>query len=533
MGTAGEGVAVNQPVRVLLVEDCSADAELILDELRSSGHVFEFERVDNAGALRTALRSGRWQLIICDFRMPGFDALEALAIVKELRLDLPFIVVSGAVGEETAITAMKAGAHDFVLKDRLARLVPAVERELREAAVRTESASIREQLLLSDRLVQIGTLAAGVAHEINNPLSYVIGNVAYVLEELGGRAAAVDLEVLEALRQALEGAERIRLTTEDLRVFSRTDDGKPHPVDLRRVLESSIGMAWTQIRHRARLVKQFQAVPPIAANENRLGQVFLNLLINAAQAIPEGNAAGQEICVSLRQKGDSVEVEVSDTGLGIAPEMRGHLFEPFFTTKPKDVGTGLGLSICRKIVLDYKGRIDVRANPDRGTTFSVRLPIARVEAANSLPAIASDIPLERGRVLVIDDEPALVDILSRVLRSEHEVVGFSDAREALALLGTDTRFDAIVCDLMMPQLSSAEFYAGLCELSPRLAERVIFMTGGAFTQAAQQFLASVSNPRLQKPFKPRELSSLVRDLIAHEARGTYAGSGAGLSASLA
>jgi signal transduction histidine kinase len=516
MSIAGDGSAANQAVRVLLVEDCLEDAELIVDELRTSGLVCEFQRVDSASALRSALRSGTWRLIICDFTMPAFDALEALAIVKELRLDLPFIVVSGAVGEETAITAMKAGAHDFVLKDRLARLVPAVERELREAAVRQEAVSIREQLLLSDRLVQIGTLAAGVAHEINNPLAYVIGNIAYALEELGTRASYVDAEVVEALRQALEGAERIRLTTEDLRVFSRTDDGKPHPVDLRRVLESSIGMAWTQIRHRARLVKQFHPVPPIAANENRLGQVFLNLLINAAQAIPEGNAAGQEICVSLRQKGDSVEVEVSDTGLGIAPEMKGHLFEPFFTTKPKGVGTGLGLSICRKIVLDYKGRIDVRANPDRGTTFSVRLPIGRLEAASASSVVQSDPQLQRGRVMVIDDEPALVDIVSRVLRAEHEVLGFSDVRQALAHLAMDTEFDALVCDVMMPQLSSAEFYSELCMLSPRLAERVIYMTGGAFTQAAQQFLASVNNPRLQKPFKPRELSALVRDLIAHE-----------------
>ncbi|HKP62773.1 MAG TPA: response regulator [Polyangiales bacterium] len=502
-------------LRVLLVEDCLEDAELVIDELRCAGYAVEYTRVEDALSLRTALLTTRWQLVLCDYSLPTLDALTALEVIKELHLDLPFIVVSGVVGEEAAIEAMKAGAHDFVLKDRLARLAPAVERELREATVRGENKAFQEQLLLSDRLVQIGTLAAGVAHEINNPLTYVIGNITFALQQLSP-PPRTDVIISEALQQALEGAERIRATTEDLRVFSRNDDGKPHPVELRRVLESSIGMAWTQIRHRAQLMKDFQVVPPVAGNENRLGQVFLNLLVNAAQAIPEGNAAENAIRVSLRQVGNHVEVEVSDTGLGIPPDMQSRLFEPFFTTKPRDVGTGLGLSISRKIVHEYSGDIDVRTNLERGTTFRVRLPVtAASDAACETPPTAEH-PSRHGRVMVIDDEPALVELLGRMLSIEHEVAGFSDGRRALAWLATEHNFDVIVCDLMMPQLSGLEFYADVERLYPALAERVVFMTGGAFTSAAQQFLAGVHNPRLQKPFHPDALITLVRELIGQQ-----------------
>ncbi|HKU41575.1 MAG TPA: response regulator [Polyangiales bacterium] len=503
-------------LRVLLVEDNLEDAEFVIDELRRAGYAVEYERVDTACALRAALSGAHWQLVLCDYSMPQLDALSALEIVKELRLDLPFIVVSGVIGEEAAIAAMQCGAHDFVLKHRLARLAPAVERELREAAVRRERKALQEQLLLSDRLVQIGTLAAGVAHEINNPLAYVIGNLTLALQELAApelsRTAKGNVE--DALRQALEGTERIRATTEDLRVFSRNDDGKPRPVDLQRVLDSSIGMAWTQIRHRARLVKDFEPVPPVAANENRLGQVFLNLLINAAQAIPDGSAADNEIRVSLRASNCTVEIRVSDTGVGIAPELEERLFEPFFTTKPKDVGTGLGLSISRQIVREYQGDIDAHCNSGRGMTFRVRLPTAQFEAPRSSAPLADTRGPRRGRVMVIDDEVALVNTIVRMLRPPHDVSGFTDARRALAHLANDSDFDVIVCDLMMPQLSSIEFYAELLSAHPALIERVVFMTGGAFTATAQKFLASLSNPRLQKPFHPEALTSLVDQLIA-------------------
>ncbi|HEY2733728.1 MAG TPA: response regulator, partial [Polyangiales bacterium] len=477
-------------LRVLLIEDSIDDADLMLEELRGSGYAIEYERVDSAAALRDVLTVHSFQVVLCDYSMPGFDALGALAIVKEQRLDLPFIIVSGAIGEVTAVAAMRAGAHDFLIKGQLARLVPVIERELREAAVRAERAAMQQQLLLSDRLVQIGTLAAGVAHEINNPLAYVIGNIVYALDDLTSGIHDMP-SVIGALRQALEGSERIRATTADLRVFSRSDEGELQRVDLRRVLESAISMAWNQIRHRARLVKDIGALPPMAANENRLGQVFLNLLINAAQAIPEGDASQHEIRVSAHVIDREIEIEISDTGLGIPSEVREHLFQPFFTTKPKGIGTGLGLSICQKIVHDCEGEISVRANPDRGTTFRVSFPIGVAMPAQTAPLDPSKLPSRRGRVLVIDDEPAIVELVTRVLREDHEAVGVVGARKALAWLERDAAFDVILCDLMMPDMSGPELYQELERSAPHLLERFVFLSGGAFTDTARRFLVRV------------------------------------------
>src|SRR5439155_16077010 len=270
-------------------------------------------------------------------------------------LDVPFIIVSGRMGEETAVEAMRAGAHDFFVKGNLTRLMPAIEREMRDAAGRAERKKMQEERYLLDRLVSIGTLAAGVAHEIHNPLAYVIANIDFALDRLPASNRAAEstpdvAEVILALQQAREGSERIRITARELKVFCHTDEGGPTSVDVRGVLESSITMAWNEIRHRARLVRVFADVPRVDANENRLAQVFLNLLVNAAQAITEGNAAGNEIRVSTWHDVAQVIVEISDTGAGIPPEVQAHLFRPFYTTKPAGVGTVLGLSICHCII---------------------------------------------------------------------------------------------------------------------------------------------------------------------------------------
>lgn len=507
-------------LRVLLVEDSQDDAEVMVEELRDGGYCVEYTRVDTEHALRAALAQRHdWQLVLCDFALPSFNAVHALQLMRELNIDLPFIVVSAAVGEETAIELMRQGAHDFLLKGNLSRLVPAVARELRDVEVRTERAELREQLLLSDRLVQMGTLAAGVAHEINNPLAYIMGNLEFTLRELSSAACthSVPRAVREALSTALEGAQRIRATAEDLRIFSRVGDRQPHPVDLKRVLESAIGMAGTQIRYRAQLVKEFEEVPPIASNENRLGQVFLNLLINAAQAIPEGHTAEHEIRVRLRCVEHRIEVEISDTGAGIPERVQQRLFQPFVTTKPKEEGTGLGLSICRRIVQEYGGEISARANADRGTTFQVRLPVDQpVPASTKTPGHTRG-ARGRRRLLVIDDEREIVEMIRRRFSAEHEVLGVSSSHAALVLLAQDPAFDVILCDLMLPSMNGMQLHAELQRTQPALASRMIFMTGGAFTPAARQFLCQVSNLSLTKPFDMDSLGRAVRRTLSRVA----------------
>ncbi|MET0791909.1 MAG: ATP-binding protein, partial [Polyangiaceae bacterium] len=495
---------------------------LLRQALVDLGYLPDIERVQTGPALELALdlRNG-WDVLLCDHSLPGFDSAAALAIVKSRGIELPFIIVSSAIPEATAIDAMRSGAHDFLLKSQMARLGVVIERELRESAMRIERTRMEQQLLLSDRLVSIGSLAAGVAHEINNPLSYVIGNIEFALQRLAATRAdplaPVDMESLEhALNEAREGSERIRHTTRDLRVFACNDDSPPAPMDIQRVMNSSINMAWNEIRHRARLIRDFEHVPSVLGNEARVGQVFLNLLVNAAQALPEGDMEGQEIRVKIANDRDRVVVSIADTGAGIPPDVLARLFEPFFTTKPKGVGTGLGLAICRSIIADLGGEITVDSTLRLGTEFKVWLPTTDAVERRSLRPGPNKPDLKRLRIMIIDDEPHLRTLVRRML-SEHEVTGFRDARDALSALSAGTAFDVIFCDVMMPAMSGADFHAELTRRAPAAVKRVVFLTGGAFGASARQFLDVIENILVTKPFEVATLRSAIGRIVAANA----------------
>jgi signal transduction histidine kinase len=376
-------------------------------------------------------------------------------------------------------------------------------------------------LIVADRLASVGRLAAGVAHEINNPLAYVVMNTSAALEDLQRAMPKADPllrpgleEAAAALREARAGSERVRLIVRDLKLFSRVEEARD-PVDLVKVIESSIGIAWNEIRHRARLVKDLSPLPEVIASESRLGQVFLNLLVNAAQAIEPGAPEQNEIRVVTRREGDRAVAEVRDTGTGIPQELRKRIFEPFFTTKPIGVGTGLGLAICHTIVSELRGELTVESNPARGTTFRVSLPIANL-AQTKAAAVAqpsASPPAPRARLLVVDDEPAVGNAIRRALAAEHDVLAVTSGKAALALLERGEKFDAILCDLMMPEMSGMDLHEALGRVAPRLAQGMIVMTGGAFTGRAQQFLDRVPNQRVEKPFDVQSLRAVVRSAL--------------------
>jgi PAS domain S-box-containing protein len=375
----------------------------------------------------------------------------------------------------------------------------------------SEREEMRARLALADRMASVGTLAAGVAHEINNPLAYVIANLDYARQELTSPAAG---ELPDALKEAREGAERVRIIVRDLKMFSRPDDERMELVDVRRAIDSAATMAWNEIRHRARLVKEYQPVPSVYCNEARLGQVFLNLLVNAAHAIPEGAADRNEIHVRTRLDARGhIVIEVRDTGAGIPDEFRPRLFEPFFTTKPVGVGTGLGLSICHGIVTSLGGELRFESEVGKGTVFQV---VLRPPEGARRPKVAEKPVLpagQRGRVLLVDDEQMVLNAVKRTLSSEHEVLGFNRARAALDWLEQAQPWDLILCDLMMPEMTGWEFHAELGRRWPERAGDVIFVTGGAFTPSARDFLGRVANPRLEKPFDPQALRELVNTLL--------------------
>ncbi len=406
---------------------------------------------------------------------------------------------------------MEAERNELLAREHQARLQAEALAQQRTR----ELLMAKEKLVQSEKLAVAGQLAAGVGHEINNPLSFVIGNIHFALEQLGVQPSPPSdeppspQEAVEALREALLGAERIRNIVVDLKRFARADESLIGPVDVREALEFSLSMAMPHLRHRAQVERRFNPVPKVQGNEAKLGQVFLNLLINAAEAIPEGDVARHRITLVTRVEGGQVVVEVSDTGRGMTPEVMERVFEPFFTTKTVGAGTGLGLSICLGLVQNMKGELSATSRPGVGSTFRVALPVSAGPTYRFTPVPLS-LALERKRVLVIDDEPGIASVFRRVLGRSHEVVIAQSGREALALLEKDDAFDCIFCDLMMADLTGMDVYEALAQWRPDCLERIVFMTGGGFTERARTFLQTVPRPRIDKPFDP----GLIRDFVA-------------------
>ncbi len=385
----------------------------------------------------------------------------------------------------------------------------------------TERNRLQQISVQSEKLATMGTLTAGIAHEINNPLSYVLTNVELLTdfmsqvtpESLREKKAWIE----KALRQIREGVYRVKAIAGDLKVFSRSRDSEKNVVlDLESILESSIHMATHEIKYRAKIEKDFGKISPVKAHEGRLGQVFLNLLINAAQAIPEGNANGNEIRVTTMMRSGQVAIDIKDSGCGIPPAVMKRLFTPFFTTKPVGLGTGLGLSICQNIIHGFGGEIEVESQVGHGTTFHILLPPSEetIDFPKQVESNGKALPLsQRGRVLVIDDEPDIAEVFGQVLSQDHEVVVLTSGREALDLLLKDNNFDVILSDLTMPDIAGMDIYKELNRLKNGIEERIVFVTGGVFTQRAQEFLRSVPNKCVEKPVGNKALRSLVQELV--------------------
>ena len=639
---------MKRKLRLLVVEDSDEDAFLLLRELKRTYEI-EHCQVCSRDEMASALTEP-WDVVISDWSMPEFSGLEAFSMVRDAKLDLPFVIVSGTIGEDIAVDALKAGVHDFMSKGKLARLVPTIDRELREVAVRVRqreadvevvrqareierserllrsvldsvpdavivagdqgqllawnsaapallkidpttkcwtetgfylsdrvtpvapedrplaqalrgkvverqeqfvrrgpddigawmSISARpledeagvdgavavfrdmsherasqEQLMISDRMASIGMLAAGVAHEINNPLAAVIANLDLAIAELADfQDRAALKEVNEMLEDARTAADRVKHIVRDLKIFSRHEETKDSAVDVHQMLDSTLRMAWNEIKHRARLVKEYgDSIPAVRGSESRLGQVFLNLIVNAAQAIPEGNASKNQIRIATRVEGSNVVIDVADSGVGMTMDTIRHLFTPFFTTKPQGVGTGLGLSISHRIVTTIGGELRIDSELGRGTTVHVILPMAVVTETDLSSSTAPANATRRARVMVIDDEAIITATVRRLLSREHDVVTATRAIEALHRIQSNERFDLILCDLMMPQMTGMELHDRIEQIDRDQASRIVFLTGGAFTPTARQFLDRVPNQRIEKPFDAQHLRVLVNDRI--------------------
>jgi PAS domain S-box-containing protein len=371
----------------------------------------------------------------------------------------------------------------------------------------TERRRLQARIIQNDRVAALGTLAASVAHEINNPLTYLLGELATAqasltaaLEAPGQSVADTLARARSSLAEARIGAERIGQIARELHTFARPAAEETRPVALAAVIRSVLQLVRKEIEARARLRVEVGDPPPLAlGDESRLVQVVLNLLVNAWQALPEAAPDRHRITVSARRQGDRAIIEVSDSGPGIPPENRERIFDPFFTTKEVGAGTGLGLFVCRNIVRGFGGQIEVDQGPDGGAVFRVWLPLATA-APLETPAPVEAPPGRRERVLIIDDDERVARTLVSLLSDEFEVRAVLDGREALELLVADRGLDLAYCDLMMGGLTGMELHEALLRRAPDRVSRLVFMTGGAYTASASTFVQRMGDAVVYKPF---------------------------------
>ncbi len=507
--------------RTLVVEDSRSMRKLLEHLLEERGHVVQ--SVATAEEALALFDESPVDLMIVDWTLPGQNGVELTrAIRNRPGGQAPFILmVTGRSGADDLAAVLDAGASDFVAKPLSSRLL---ETRLaiaeRSIAVEQSQRRMREHLLLTDRLASVGTLAAGMAHELNNPLASVLSNLELAREELGPALGPEQIAHLqEQLTDALDGAERMARIVHDLHAFS---SGVNAPVDVVAVQEAvtaAVRLCWNELRHRVQLEQTLGPVPDVRAPQGVIAQVVLKLLLHSIASLGDETDERKLFVVTGTSPGDGrAVISVGHDGPLIPPERMEYLFDPYLTSPESSESSGLGLAISKSLVERIGGTLEAESSEVRGTHFHVSLPAAS-HLRSSAPPSRDDEPGDRrkARVVIIDDEPMLGRSLGRVLR-KHDVFVFESGREALAHLAKGEVPDLILCDLMMPEMNGIQFFEALREEQPALVDRVTFMTGGAFTPKAADFVRQSGRPVLAKPFDMGEIRRLVRSTVAPEGR---------------
>ncbi len=419
-------------------------------------------------------------------------------------------------GEAGAVRAVGLHFASIDWEGRDASLVT-----LRDVTDTLRAQELERQLLKNERLAAIGRIAAGIAHEVNNPAAFITCNLEALQHELRANPALRrgfgngSETAREMLGECLDGIHRIATIATDLRTFARVCDEDAEPVDVNQVIETACKMLAGPLRTQAELIVDVGPLPPIVGHRGKLVQVFTNLLTNALDAVTELPDGPRRITISARVSRDTIRIGVEDNGQGIPREVQNRIFEPFFTTKRAGNGMGLGLALSSEIVRGHGGELEVDSREGKGTRFQIVIPFETGLTAGRGPVNVVDQRREpRRRVLVVDDEPVLLRGYARLLGSDCDVTIASGGDEALKLLESEPIFDTVICDLAMPGLDGPSLFEKLEESGSIYAQRMIFATGGAFTRRAQRFLDRVSNRVLQKPFTQAQLLDAVRSVAS-------------------
>ncbi len=506
-------------IRLLMIEDSEDDSALLMLLLRQAGYELHAERVDTGPALALALDE-KWDIVISDHSMPNFSGNEALKMVRGHDTEVPFIFVSGTIGEDVAADAMRIGAQDYVMKSNLKRLVPAVERELREAEDRRERKRLDRRVQQLEKFEAIGRLVGGIAHDFNNMVGAILG-----WAEMGRDEATAGSRTDDRFRKICEQSLRAGKLTGQLLAFAGGQILQPRKLNLNALVQEEMSLLSRIIGDDIKVrVDVEPALHVTVADGSQIEQVLMNLCLNARDAMVGGGEMSiQTRNVELDAKfcrehafdkpGSYVLLSVSDTGTGIDSSTIDHIFEPFFTTKAQGKGTGLGLATVYGIVKQHGGFIYASSTQGAGTCFRVYLP-SKVGAQEHLEAARYNEP-PRGTetILLAEDHEGLRTTAQEMLEKlGYHVIVAADGKESLDLFIKHHQcIDLVVMDVMMPMLSGPEAYMEMCAV--RQDARVIFTTG--YTPKAKDLAAMVEKGAsiLRKPYSLISLSQMIRGAL--------------------
>jgi len=511
---------VSQPLNVLMVEDSEDDALILVRELRRGDYEVSFERVDTAEGMSKALANKKWDLVICDYSMPHFSGMDALKLLRETGSDIPFIFLSGTIGEDTAVAALKMGAQDYLMKDNIKRLLPAIHRELAEATRRKERKRLEEQIQQLQKFEAIGRLAGGIAHDFNNALGVILAWAQLGYDELPpGSPTRAKFQAIREQAQSTAGL------TRQLLAFARRQVLQRQNLDLNDLISRTARLLQTAIGESIEL-KLILALDlhTVAADPTQIDQILMNLCLNARDAMPDGGrivietrntAITEEFhrIHSFGAPGEYVVISISDTGTGMDQATLDRIFEPFFTTKEMGRGTGLGLATTYGIVKQHDGFINAYSEVGKGTTFRVYLPAQT--ASSQVRRMESSLDDVRGTetILLAEDNAALRDVARRVMEPlGYRIIAASTGQEAVQLFkANQKKIDVAVLDVIMPSLGGVEAYMQMRALKPDLP--VIFTTGHTAESASLNALLEQGAVFLGKPHTPRELCQAIRSVM--------------------
>jgi two-component system, cell cycle sensor histidine kinase and response regulator CckA len=509
------------PLNVLIVEDSTDDAELLLDQLQEAGFSPAWKRIETEATYKASLGE-RIDLIFSDFSLPQFSTWRALELLQKSSFDIPFVVVSGTIGEEHAVDILKAGATDYVLKSHLSRLGLVVRRALRESAERSERRKLHEQFLQAQKMESIGQLAGGVAHDFNNILTVIQGHASMLRSR-----ANLPEEIKGSVNQILLAAERATNLTRQLLTFSRKQVTQPRVLDLNEVVANLTKMLKHILRADVSLrVNYGSRAFLVRADAGMMEQVLMNLAINARDAMPQGGkliistsdeSIGPEY-VQLNPQasvGDYVCLAVTDTGEGIPPDNLARIFEPFFTTKPVGQGTGLGLATVYGIVRQHNGWITVYSEVGKGTVFRIYLPSAKEREDKKVDhQVIQQVRGGNETILLIEDEAPLRALDRSILEGYgYEVVEADSAGAALDRWREHgDRISLVLTDIVIPGGANGPDLAKKFH-AEKPSVRVIFSSGYSMDVVEKDFELREGVNFLQKPYSPHRLAQTVREVL--------------------